>query len=96
MLHIPGALWKMINLSNGFAGITLPSKLAANADGSYDVKLSPAEWNIFQENQSKATVGAKETPPGENEISVSIDDSECVCLSGCLLVYTKNCYGASV
>merc|ERR1719204_526191 len=75
MLHIPGALWKMINLSNGFAGITLPSKLAANADGSYDVKLSPAEWNIFQENQSKATVGAKETPPGENEISVSIDDS---------------------
>merc|ERR1719204_2894498 len=75
MLHIPGALWKMINLSNGFAGIPLPSKLAANADGSYDVKLSPAEWNIFQENQSKATVGAKETPPGENEISVSIDDS---------------------
>merc|ERR1719204_241378 len=75
MLHIPGALWKMINLSNGFAGIPLPSKLAANADGSYDVKLSPAEWNIFQENQSKATVGAKETPPGENELSVSIDDS---------------------
>ena len=73
-------------LSNGFAGINLSPAPTANSDGSYDVKLSPAEWNIFQENQAKASAQAQDSsPPGENEISVSIDDSECEILSVTLL-----------
>jgi len=74
MLHIPAPLWKMIMLSNGFAGITLSPTPVPSADGSYNVNLSPAEWNIFQENQAKASGQAKDSPPSENEISVSIDD----------------------
>merc|ERR1719232_423560 len=62
-------------LSNGFAGINLSPTPVPSADGSYNVKLSPAEWNIFQENQAKASSQSQDTPPGENEISVSIDDS---------------------
>lgn len=67
----------MIKLSGGFSGIRLSPAPTANADGSYDVNLSPAEWNIFQENQSKANVQAKESEPQENEISVSVDESVC-------------------
>ena len=85
MLHIPAPLWKMIQLSNGFAGINLSPAPVASADGSYNVQLSPAEWNIFQENQAKAGSQAKDSsPPGENEISVSIDASESVCVLVCL------------
>ena len=73
-------------LSNGFAGINLSPTPVPSADGSYNVKLSPAEWNIFQENQAKASSQSQDTPPGENEISVSIDDSESVCLCVCLCV----------
>ena len=74
MLNIPAPLWRMIQLSNGFAGITLSPAPTANPNGSYSVKLTPAQWTIFQENQAKATVQAKEEPPKENEISVSVDE----------------------
>ena len=65
----------MIQLSGGFQGINLNPAPTPNSDGSYSVKLSPAQWNTFQENQAKATVKAKDTEPADNEISVSIDSS---------------------
>ena len=62
MLQIPEPVWKIVNQNKGFEGIKPTPNPKPNPDGSRTVKLTPAQWNIFQENQKKQP-GLKESAP---------------------------------
>lgn len=49
-------MWKIV-LQSGFHGIKPAPKALKHADGSYTIKLSPAHFELFKENQRKQCVG---------------------------------------
>ena len=78
VLKIPAALWVIILQNNGLAGITPTPNPKPNADGSRTVKLTPAQWKIFQDNQKKPPVpapAAAAAPAAGDNISVAQDAS---------------------
>ena len=77
MLKIPAPLWKIILQNKGFEGIKPTPNPKPNPDGSRTVKLTPAQWQIFQDNQKKAPVPVPAEPGKEptDEISVTKDRS---------------------
>ena len=65
---------KIILTSNGFAGIKPAPKPSKNPDGSFTVKLSPADFKIFQMNQAQQQQApAAEAPVSDDSVSASID-----------------------
>lgn len=65
--------------NNGFAGITPTPSPSANPDGSFTVKLTPAEFQTFQDNQKNQPAAAAPAPAGapadDSSISVTQDPS---------------------
>lgn len=70
-MSIPGGMWSIIMANNGFAGINLSPKPRPNANGSYNIKLSAAEWAIFQQNQQKGGGAAQSGGGGGGEVMSS-------------------------
>ena len=82
-------MWGIIQQNNGMDGINLKPAPRPNANGSYTIKLTPAQWAKFQENQARPPVpqqaspaagaaapAGNDAPSGDNEnISVSQDPS---------------------
>ena len=90
VLRIPGALWIIIQQNRGFEGIEPAPQSKPNDDGSFTVTLTPAQWQIFQDNQKKPPVPvpaggaapaaapagtAPEAQPSPGDISVQQDSS---------------------
>ena len=69
VLQIPAPLWKIIQQNKGFDGIKPTPNPKSNPDGSRTVKLTPAQWVIFQENQKKAPVPVPAEPETGKEPS---------------------------
>ena len=66
MLQIPAPLWKIILQNKGFEGIKpSPENTKPNPDGSFTVKLTPAQWKIFQDNQKKPPIPVPAEPEPE-------------------------------
>ena len=82
MLHIPANLWQIIQQSNTLEGINLKPAPTPNSDGSYTIKLTPAEWDKFQANQANPPAGkpapksgSTPTAPDDGSVSVTKDPS---------------------
>ena len=71
VLQIPAPMWRILLQNKRFDGIRLFPKPKPNPDQSYTVKLTVAQWNIFQENMKKPPVavlaGPKPAKPSGKE-----------------------------
>ena len=61
-------MWKIIIQNKGFDGIKPTPNPKPNADGTYTVKLSPKQWQIFQDNQKKAPVPVPAEPENNGQV----------------------------
>ena len=62
VLNVPGPMWKIIQQNNGMEGINLKPAPRPSADGSYSIKLTPAQWAKFQANQARPPVPQQASP----------------------------------
>ena len=80
-------MWIIIQQNRGFEGIEPAPQSKPNDDGSFTVILTPAQWQIFQDNLKKPPVPAQpagtapEDKPSPGDISVQQDSS--MFLSSC-------------
>merc|ERR1719204_2730893 len=66
VLQIPEPVWKIILQNKGFEGIKPTPDPKPNPDGSRTVKLTPAQWKTFQDNQKKPPIPVPVEPePGK-------------------------------
>ena len=56
VLQIPASLWTILIQNKRFEGIRPTPNPKPNPDGSYTVKLTTIQWNVFQDNQKKPPV----------------------------------------
>ena len=77
MLLIPAGVWKILQANDGLKGITLPQAPTANPDGSYTIRMTPDQWQIFQVNQqSQPTQSAPEpASPDDDSVTATKDPS---------------------
>ena len=61
--------------NNRFEGITLSSTPKPNPDGTYTITLTPADFEIFQDNQKKQPVAVPAEKPSDDSVSVTQDPS---------------------
>ena len=66
VLQIPDKLWPILMQNKTFEGIKPSPNPKPNPDGSRTVKLTPAQWQIFQDNQKKPPIPVPAEPkPGK-------------------------------
>ena len=71
-------MWRIIIQNNGFEGIKPTPNPNPNADGSYTVKLTTTQWQIFQDNQKKPQLAVPELPEqaqDDDNVTASQDPS---------------------
>ena len=56
ILVIPGDLWPVLQTNERFAGIKPTPNPSPKPDGTRTVKLTPAQWQIFQDNMKKPSM----------------------------------------
>ena len=79
LMRIPAATWQIILLNNGLEGIDLSSAPIDHPDGSYTIKLTPAQFQKFQANQARP----QKPSGGDDSISVNQDPSMLCLHSAC-------------
>ena len=62
VLQIPAPLWTILIQNKRFEGIRPTPNPKPNPDGSYTVKLTTIQWNVFQDNQKKPPVPVPADP----------------------------------
>lgn len=55
-MNVPGPTWRIIKTFDGFNGIKPTPNPRPTSNGSYNVKLTPAQYKIFQDNLQKNIV----------------------------------------
>ena len=62
-------MWTILIQNKRFEGIKPTPNPKPNADDSRTVKLSPAQWQIFQDNQKNPAIPVPATEPGKEPSS---------------------------
>jgi len=70
IMVLTSAQWEMLQGNGSFNGMSVNA--SQGADGSFTIKMSEAEWNIFQSNQS-STVTKQQSDP--QQLQVTMDAS---------------------
>ena len=81
---LTSAQWEMLQSNGSFAGMNVNA--SQGADGSFTIKMSEAEWNVFQSNQS-STVTKQQADPQQLQVSMdaSKDSSPYVLQHSCMM-----------